>query len=370
MAQHGQTTPTPAASRPAATPTPGRCVEARRVARPHQARARAVPPTKPSRTAPLKLSFTVQVVGQAPKIDCSKASRSTARCRTARPTHQEVLDVLTPQAYRSPVMPFSAIAVWAAKKLWQKSKKQRCEEEIAEYKRLRHAGRRGLRRRAARSSVRSRDADPGAWRRLAAGDPRSRCRPPSERPRTRAVTTSTCSSPASAWWRPPPGARRRWRHALRRRAQPGRVRSLRSVAALGTVVHVVARSVAELGAEDGDAFRDPAGARAVRRTTSSSSTRAARQSRFCAAAAVRGITVNTVHGSERVDRCRRRSASARRSRAWKARRSCTRARSTACRTRRSARSPTSSSAAIAPRGGSTLAIRRAGDDGAEILDHA
>ena len=51
------------------------------------------------------------------------------------PTHREVIDVLTPQAYRSPPIPFSAMAVWRHQQLWQTSKKRRCEAELAEYKR-------------------------------------------------------------------------------------------------------------------------------------------------------------------------------------------------------------------------------------------
>ena len=47
-----------------------------------------------------------------------------------------MLDVVTPQAYRSPVVPISALTYWAAQKLWKKSKKERCEEELAAYKQL------------------------------------------------------------------------------------------------------------------------------------------------------------------------------------------------------------------------------------------
>jgi hypothetical protein len=43
---------------------------------------------------------------------------------------------VTPQAYRSPVIPVSALTYWAAQKLWMKTKKERCEEEIAAYKKL------------------------------------------------------------------------------------------------------------------------------------------------------------------------------------------------------------------------------------------
>ena len=84
----------------------------------------------------LKFSFMVEVVGQAPKINFLEGFRVDGPLPYGSPTHQEVLDVLTPQEYRSPVMPFSAIAFWAAQQLMQKSKKSRCEQELAEYKAL------------------------------------------------------------------------------------------------------------------------------------------------------------------------------------------------------------------------------------------
>jgi hypothetical protein len=84
----------------------------------------------------LKFSFTVEVVGQAPKIDVLGDFPVSGAVPYGSPTHQEVLDVLTPKEFRSPVMPFSAIAAWAAKQLWEKSKKSRCEQELAEYRAL------------------------------------------------------------------------------------------------------------------------------------------------------------------------------------------------------------------------------------------
>ena len=89
-----------------------------------------------SNEGPMKLSFTVQVVGQAPKIDLLEGFSLNGPMAYGAPTHREVLDVVTPQAYRSPVIPFSTVTYWAAKKLWQKTKKERCEEELATYKKL------------------------------------------------------------------------------------------------------------------------------------------------------------------------------------------------------------------------------------------
>jgi hypothetical protein len=84
----------------------------------------------------MKLSFTIQVVGQAPKIDLLQGFSLDGPMAYGAPTHREMLDVVTPQAYKSPVMPFSSIAYWAAQKLWQKTKKERCEEELRSYKAL------------------------------------------------------------------------------------------------------------------------------------------------------------------------------------------------------------------------------------------
>jgi hypothetical protein len=88
----------------------------------------------------LKFSFTVEVVGSAPKIDLLQGFSLKGGVPYGSPTHQEVLDVITPREYRSPAVPFSAIAFWAARQLYEKSKKTRCEEELAEYKRLVMAG--------------------------------------------------------------------------------------------------------------------------------------------------------------------------------------------------------------------------------------
>jgi hypothetical protein len=88
----------------------------------------------------LKFSFTVQVVGSAPKIDFLQGFSLNGAMPYGSPTHQEVLDVVTPREYRSPVIPFSAMAYWAARQLYEKSKRTRCEEELAEYRRLVMAG--------------------------------------------------------------------------------------------------------------------------------------------------------------------------------------------------------------------------------------
>jgi hypothetical protein len=84
----------------------------------------------------LRFSFTVDVVGQAPKIDFLDGFPVSGAVPYGSPTHQEVLDVITPKPFRTPGVPFSAIAFWAAKALMEKSKKSRCEQELEEYKAL------------------------------------------------------------------------------------------------------------------------------------------------------------------------------------------------------------------------------------------
>jgi hypothetical protein len=87
-------------------------------------------------TDPLRLRFTVEVVGTAPKIDLLEGFNVSGPLPYGPPTHQEFLDVVTPREYRTPVVPFFGLAVAAAQKLWQYNKKRQCEAEIEEYRRL------------------------------------------------------------------------------------------------------------------------------------------------------------------------------------------------------------------------------------------
>jgi hypothetical protein len=84
----------------------------------------------------LRLRFTVEVVGTAPKINLLEGFDVNGPMPYGPPSHREVLDVLTPQEFRSPVVPFSSLAALAAQKLWQYNKKRQCEAEIEEYRRL------------------------------------------------------------------------------------------------------------------------------------------------------------------------------------------------------------------------------------------
>ena len=85
---------------------------------------------------PLRLRFRVEVVGVAPKIDFLEGFSVEGAVPYGSPTHEEVLNVLTPQEFRGPVVPFSSLAVLAAQKLFEYSKKKQCEAEIDEYRRL------------------------------------------------------------------------------------------------------------------------------------------------------------------------------------------------------------------------------------------
>jgi len=85
----------------------------------------------------LRLEFQVQVYGMAPKIDVLKGiDLFNGQVPGTAPSHRQLIDFVTPQIYRTPVMPLSALAGWAAMQLFQKSKKARCEEEIAGYRAL------------------------------------------------------------------------------------------------------------------------------------------------------------------------------------------------------------------------------------------
>ncbi len=85
----------------------------------------------------LRLDFSIQVYGQSPKIDVLKGiDLFNGGVPGTAPSHNQMIEFWTPAIYRSPVMPVSALAFWAAQQIWQKSKKSQCEEEIATYRAL------------------------------------------------------------------------------------------------------------------------------------------------------------------------------------------------------------------------------------------
>ncbi|HUQ88248.1 MAG TPA: hypothetical protein VM096_11855 [Vicinamibacterales bacterium] len=85
----------------------------------------------------LRLNFSVQVYGQAPRIDVLQGiDLFNGAVPGTAPSHNQMIEFWTPEIYRSPTMPVSALAFWAAQQIWKKSAKSKCEEEIANYRAL------------------------------------------------------------------------------------------------------------------------------------------------------------------------------------------------------------------------------------------
>lgn len=85
----------------------------------------------------MHLEFNIQVYGKAPKIEVLKGvDLFNGAVPGTAPSHGQMIEYWTPQIYRTPGLPISALAMWAAQHFWDKGKKSRCEEEIAEYRAL------------------------------------------------------------------------------------------------------------------------------------------------------------------------------------------------------------------------------------------
>ena len=85
----------------------------------------------------LRVEFNIEVFGTAPRVEIFKdVDLFNGPVPGSAPSHQEFLQFVTPQIYRTPALPVSAFAAWAAQRIWQQSKKSRCEEEIANYRAL------------------------------------------------------------------------------------------------------------------------------------------------------------------------------------------------------------------------------------------
>lgn len=98
---------------------------------------RAAESQQPTNPEGLRLEFNVQVFGTAPRIEFLKDTDLIyGPVPGTAPTHREFVEMVTPPIYRTPVVPISAFAVWAAQWMADKSKKSRCEEEIANYRAL------------------------------------------------------------------------------------------------------------------------------------------------------------------------------------------------------------------------------------------
>lgn len=85
-----------------------------------------------------RLHYQLQVYGAAPRIDILKDFNisSSAPIPYGAPTHAEFLSYRTPLAFRSPPAALSALAAAAVVPLVNRSKKRRCEDELAEYRAL------------------------------------------------------------------------------------------------------------------------------------------------------------------------------------------------------------------------------------------
>lgn len=85
----------------------------------------------------LRLQFQVQVYGAAPTIRVLQGvDLFGGQVPGSAPSHNQMIEFWTPAIYRSPTMPISTLAYWAASQVWEKSKKSKCEEEIANYRAL------------------------------------------------------------------------------------------------------------------------------------------------------------------------------------------------------------------------------------------
>jgi hypothetical protein len=86
----------------------------------------------------LKLDVRVDVFGAAPPIDFipDEFNLTFGPVPGSAPTHREHIEHVTPREFRSPAVPIYGLAVWAAQKLADRSKKAECEQEVAEYRAL------------------------------------------------------------------------------------------------------------------------------------------------------------------------------------------------------------------------------------------
>ena len=85
----------------------------------------------------LRLNFSIQVYGQSPKIDVLQGiDLFNGAVPGTAPSHNQMIEFWTPPIYRSPTIPVSALAFWAANEIWKKSKKSQCEDEIKAYREL------------------------------------------------------------------------------------------------------------------------------------------------------------------------------------------------------------------------------------------
>ena len=85
----------------------------------------------------LRLEYMVQVYGLAPKIRLFEGVDLVGgSVPGTAPTHNQVIDHLTPKSFSAPALPISALAFWAADWVFRQSKKSQCEQEIENYRSL------------------------------------------------------------------------------------------------------------------------------------------------------------------------------------------------------------------------------------------
>jgi hypothetical protein len=95
----------------------------------------STPQAETREDAGLKLSYRVEVYGQAPPIDIiGDFNVKTGPVPGSGPTHQDMIDQVTPQEYRAPAASFSNLVYWLTTVLSERSAKERCEKDLAEYR--------------------------------------------------------------------------------------------------------------------------------------------------------------------------------------------------------------------------------------------
>jgi hypothetical protein len=85
------------------------------------------------RPSHLKLEYFVEVVAEAPPILLFKpGDLTTGPAPMGAPTHSDIVNHLTPEAFKGPVMPIGAIAIMGIQKLvqWEARKAKERREEL------------------------------------------------------------------------------------------------------------------------------------------------------------------------------------------------------------------------------------------------
>lgn len=89
----------------------------------------------------LKLDFFVPVVAEAPPIDFfANFNVHTGPVPGVAPSHREVIDHLTPQAFRSPTPDFLGMAYWLGGEVFKKVQQERWDRIYERYRERIEAG--------------------------------------------------------------------------------------------------------------------------------------------------------------------------------------------------------------------------------------